>query len=155
MLLDNYQYHVRPQDWTTTPAEADVIPGRPRKAHFGGSEVVATFEPWYLDTWGDIEEIVDPATEQDDDLEILAHDLRMLSVESAPPPPASSNFDAIWQQLAAQGFDNEDEDIGDPIQLSNDSAEAEAIKPQPPATGDFHSIFDKLMAEGFDDDEDF
>ena len=87
-------------------------PHRPRQVRFAGSEVVTTFEPWYEDAWGDFEDVQDPATEADDDLEILALDLNTLSVEaspSSPPPPAKSDFQSTFDKLMAEGFDDDED----------------------------------------------
>lgn len=111
--LDNHQYWFRPEDWGTTPAEEDVNPLRPRKVRFGSSEVVTTFERWYEDAWGHFDHVVDPATEADDDAEILAHDLSTLSLEALPspppPPPVKSDFQTTWEELMAEGFDDDED----------------------------------------------
>lgn len=112
VLLDNHEYWIRPENWATTPAEGDVDPHRPRRVRFAGSKVVTTFEPWYNDAWGDFEDVQDPATEADDDLEILALDLNTLSVEaspSSPPPPAKSDFQRTFDKLMAEGFDDDED----------------------------------------------
>ncbi|KAL2051522.1 hypothetical protein ABVK25_008184 [Lepraria finkii] len=75
---------------------------------FAGSGVVATFELWYEDAWGDFEVVDDHATEAEDHLAILADDLNTRSVEAAlpsPPPPAKNDFQ---EKLMVKGFDDQD-----------------------------------------------
>ena len=66
-------YHIQPERWSTTPAEADVNPRRPRRVQFAESPVtsVKEFDRWIF-MWGRWEESTDPATDEDDEAEIAA-----------------------------------------------------------------------------------
>ena len=89
------------------------LPLPPKKMRiFAGSEVVATFEPWYEDACRDFEVVDDPAIEADDHLAILADDLNTRSVEAAlpsPPPPAKNDFQSTFEKLMAEGFDDQED----------------------------------------------
>ena len=109
------EYHVRPGQWATTGAEDDVDPHRPRVVRFGGSTVVGTFEPWYLDAYGEASESTDMATQADDDLEAppspppASKPKPPSSPHAEPPPSPKSKFDAIWEECMATPFEDDED----------------------------------------------
>ena len=66
-------YHIRPELWSTTPAEADVNPRRQRRVGFAETLVtsVQEFDRWYLDTYGLPESSPDDPYYDDEDVKRL------------------------------------------------------------------------------------
>lgn len=96
------QYWIRPREWETTPAEADVDPSRRRIVRFADNPVrsTRTISPWWNTVWPPCEASQDHTTEAEDDAAIHAID---------NPPRATSNFHSTWQALMDQGFPDDDE----------------------------------------------
>lgn len=121
-------FSIRPKEWVTTPAEADVIPDRARRVAFREEVVTAThsFEKWWADAWGGYpENSSDPADRYDDehgfkndlDLELLTlansaanADPRVpdLPEKSAPALAATPDLPATLAPVAAPANDQPD-----------------------------------------------
>ncbi|CAF9910109.1 MAG: hypothetical protein ALECFALPRED_006284 [Alectoria fallacina] len=102
---------IDPRQWKTTPAEADVTPGRRRIVRFANNPVRSTrrFKPWYNTFWPPPEKSDDDATEKDDDAAIRAMDNPPAIEAITKPLPSSSDFESTWQALMDEGFpDDED-----------------------------------------------
>lgn len=83
-----YCENVSPRHWKTTPAEADVDPGRRRIVRFADKLVQSTktFRPWYNKTWPPPAKSTDETTEEEDDAAIRAMD---------NPPQAAANTNPL------------------------------------------------------------
>ena len=89
---------MRPHEWSTTPAEADVVDAnRPRRVRFADTVSMATFEPWFVETWGRWSETEDETTKEMD--------------ETTPDnqPSSSDAFNSGWQQLMDDAFPDDEE----------------------------------------------
>lgn len=96
------RHWVRPHEWETTPAEADVDPTRPRVVRFADNPVQSTMpvSRWWATVWPRCEKSKHVATEADDDAAIHAMD---------NPPPVRSDFRNTCDALMDQYFPDEDE----------------------------------------------
>ena len=96
------QHWIGPRLWRTTPAEAEVVPTRPRIVRFADNPVqwTKTFRPWYNRVWTPPENSPDDTTEAEDNDAIRAMD---------NPPPASSDFQKSWQAMMDEGFPDDDD----------------------------------------------
>ena len=102
---------IDPRQWKTTPAEADVTPGRRRIVRFANNPVRSTrrFKPWYNRLWPPPEKSDDKATEKDDDAAIRAMDNPPAVEATTKPLLSSSDFESTWQALMDEGFPDDEE----------------------------------------------
>ncbi|CAD6567038.1 MAG: hypothetical protein ASARMPREDX12_009229 [Alectoria sarmentosa] len=102
---------IDPRQWKTTPAEADVTPGRRRIVRFADDPVRSTrrFKPWYNRLWPPPEKSNDKATKKDDDAAIRAMNNPPAVEATTKPLPSSSDFESTWQALMDEGFPDDDE----------------------------------------------
>lgn len=114
-------FWIGPTKWATTPAEEDVDPKRIRKVRFADKMIssVEYFEPWYAETWGDIEDIADDSTKADDDLEdpaidsppSLPVDGQSIALDASDALPPPSLDDLIAKHFGARDdWADEDEE---------------------------------------------
>ena len=120
------QYWIRPCEWGTTPAEADVDPTRPRIVRFTDDPVRSTVDVdrWWTTVWPYFEISQDGTTEAEDDAAIHAMD----------NPPTSSEFQSNMRVMMDQYFPNDDDD-------------------PPAASSDFKTSMRAMMDQYFPDDD--
>lgn len=96
------RHWVRPHEWETTPAEADVDPTRPRIVRFANNPVRSTMpvSRWWATVWPRCDKSKDVTTEAEDDAAIHAMD---------NPPPVRTDFKNMCEALMDQYFPDDDE----------------------------------------------
>ena len=104
--MPSNRYYISPDEWSSTPAEADEIDeSRPRYVTFSDVVAADSFEKWYLEEFGIPDMSSDLSTPEDDEREIQAIDAQVLT----PPPPPPDDFQSTWQALMDEGFDDDED----------------------------------------------